>query len=314
MEFSPFGNDLFGDPISPQGQGMVKERFTFPPFTVLDGRSGEWQDRKRAWLSLGIASDLGREGLGDTSATSMDYFNKGKTIAGDAGSVFDPVMAELCYQWFCPSGGHILDPFAGGSVRGIVANLVGNRYTGIDIRQEQVTANYENAREMGIQPNDKLYWVVGDSLEILKSPACPTIASGFYDFIFSCPPYGDLETYSNNPADISNMGYVDFMAAYEEIINLSVRALADHSFAAFVVGNFRNKDGFYNDFVSDTIRAFENAGAGLYNEAILVTPVGTACLRVTKQFNAGRKMAKTHQNLLVFCKGDWKMAANKIKE
>ena len=25
------------------------------------------------------------------------------------------------------------------------------------------------------------------------------------DLVFSCPPYGDLETYSDNPADLSNM-------------------------------------------------------------------------------------------------------------
>lgn len=38
---------------------------------------------------------------------------------------------------------------------------------------------------------------------------------------------------------------------------------------------------------------------------------GSASMRVTKQFESGRKMAKTHQNVLVFCKGDWKKAAGK---
>lgn len=36
------------------------ERFGVPPFSVLDARQGYWQDRKRAWLSLGIQSELGR--------------------------------------------------------------------------------------------------------------------------------------------------------------------------------------------------------------------------------------------------------------
>jgi len=41
-----------------------------PPFSVLDARQGYWQDRKRAWLSLGIESELGRGvNLGDVSAT-----------------------------------------------------------------------------------------------------------------------------------------------------------------------------------------------------------------------------------------------------
>ena len=38
----------------------LAERFIVPPFSVLDARQGYWQDRKRAWLSLGIQSELGR--------------------------------------------------------------------------------------------------------------------------------------------------------------------------------------------------------------------------------------------------------------
>ena len=33
-------------------------------------------------------------------------------------SIFDPVVCELAYTWFAPVGGVVLDPFAGGSVRG----------------------------------------------------------------------------------------------------------------------------------------------------------------------------------------------------
>nr|WP_254207989.1 ParB/Srx family N-terminal domain-containing protein [Paenibacillus sp. AK121] len=38
----------------------LAERFGLPPFSVFDARKGWWQDRKRAWLSLGIRSELGR--------------------------------------------------------------------------------------------------------------------------------------------------------------------------------------------------------------------------------------------------------------
>ena len=81
------------------------------------------------------------------------------------------------------------------------------------------------------------------------------------------------------------------------------------TFACFVVGDFRDGRGFYRNFVSETIDGFEQAGARLYNEAILATMIGSASMRVTKQFESGRKLAKTHQNVLVFCKGDWKKAA-----
>lgn len=64
------------------------------------------------------------------------------------------------------------------------------------------------------------------------------------------------------------------------------------------VGDFRDKRGFYRDFVSTTISAFRDCGAELYNEAILVTSVGSASMRVTKQFQSGRKFAKTHQTAI----------------
>ena len=38
----------------------LAERFGIPPFSVLDARKGWWQDRKRAWLEMGIRSELGR--------------------------------------------------------------------------------------------------------------------------------------------------------------------------------------------------------------------------------------------------------------
>ena len=38
----------------------LAERFGIPPFSVLNAREGWWQGRKRAWLALGIKSELGR--------------------------------------------------------------------------------------------------------------------------------------------------------------------------------------------------------------------------------------------------------------
>ena len=45
-----------------QRRKTLAERFGVPPFTVLDARKGEWQERKRKWLALGIKSELGRGG------------------------------------------------------------------------------------------------------------------------------------------------------------------------------------------------------------------------------------------------------------
>ena len=301
-----FGTDLFGDEIKPKQSGVVAERFTFPPFSVLDARQGEWQERKRAWSQLGIRGEVGRDdSLTYTGASgSLDFYRlkEGKTESSieQGTSIFDPNICELAYRWFSPENGQVVDPFAGGSVRGIVAGSIGRKYWGSDLRQEQIDANRKQAEE--IKPQVMPEWVCGDSMETLES--APDA-----DLIFSCPPYGDLEVYSDLPNDLSNMDYHSFLAAYKRIILRAVNKLKDDRFAVFVVGDFRCKKGFYRNFVSETINAFEECGARLYNEAILVTSVGSASMRVTKQFASGRKFAKTHQNVLVFCKGDWRKAS-----
>lgn len=38
----------------------LADKFGIPPFSVLNAREGWWQSRKRAWLALGIRSEVGR--------------------------------------------------------------------------------------------------------------------------------------------------------------------------------------------------------------------------------------------------------------
>lgn len=212
-------------------------------------------------------------------------------------SIFDPVLCELAYRWFCPQQGHILDPFAGGSVRGIVASKLGRKYTGVDLRPEQAEANVVQAST--ITPDNSPTWVVGDSQNIDE------LAPGEYDLVFSCPPYFDLEAYSTDPRDLSSMTYEQFLEVYGTIIAKSCAMLKEDRFACFVVGDIRDRQtGNYRGFVWHTVEAFRAAGLELYNEAVLVTSVGSLPIRVGKQFAGYRKLGKTHQNVLVFVKGD----------
>lgn len=311
-DFSPFGRDLLGDPISPQGLSPLATRFIFPPFSVLDARNGDWQARKDAWLSLGLKSEVGRAGnLLGMSATVLaggfDRNGESKARAGaeDEGeegganggtSVFDPVLCELAYKWWAPPAGRVLDPFAGGSVRGVVAQKLGLSYWGSELRQEQVDANRAQAAALCAEPLPE--WVCGDSRETLAD-AMPA------DFVFTCPPYGDLERYSDDPRDISTLPYHHFIEAFSAIMRLAVARLRPNRFACVVVGDFRDKrNGHYRGFVADTIALFKAAGLPLYNHGILLTPVGSVPMRMSGQFDKSRKLGKIHQDVLVFVKGD----------
>jgi len=598
--------DIENPYIEPE-RDKLSELFIIPPFSVLNARSGEWQDRKSQWLSLGIESQLGRageDGKGgkgtafSQTTQSPEMWNKknryeaeiGRTVSFDeffeafpeereagfnATSVFDPVLCELAYRWFCKSRGVVLDPFAGGSVRGIVAAKLGLEYIGCDLSEKQVVENRKQwnelpdaggintalsdfkddnlmeltpveqhgslffkrddyfrvggscggkvrtclalaegakglvtagsrsspqvnivaqiARKLGIPchahtpqgellpevlmagsagaeiiqhkagynsviiararedaektgyteipfgmecqiavietssqvaniPDDTkriimpvgsgmslagvlaglkeygkdipvlgvrvgadpterldkyapdewrdmvtiveagmdydtpapvtelnginldpiyeakcipfvedgdLFWIVGirasevaekektidPTWHCTDSRKIDDVCAGVEaDLVFTCPPYADLEVYSDDPNDISNMSYDDFKDAYFEIIKKSCSLLKEDSFAVIVVGEVRDKAGNYYNFVGDTITAFLEAGMEYYNEAILVTPLGSVMLRTKKPFNNSRKLGKTHQNVLVFVKGDAKAAAARCGE
>ncbi len=295
------------DPPQPDpgagGSQSLAERFLVPPFSTLNARDAAWQDRKKAWLALGIQSELGRDAPAYAWASDHQKAEQGAAPQHRT-SIFDPVLCELAYRWFCPPGGLVLDPFAGGSVRGIVAARLGRPYVGMELRAEQVEANRGQLHL--VQTEDPApAWHVGDSRHIARR-----LHDVEADFLFSCPPYADLERYSDDPADLSTMDYPAFLTAYREVIAGAVGQLKHDRFACFVVGDVREKrgTGVYRNFVADTIEAFLDTGAQLYNEAILLTAFGSLPIRAGKQFAASRKLGKTHQNVLVFVKGDWKRA------
>jgi hypothetical protein len=276
----------------------LSDRFIIPPLSVLDCKQGAWLQRKNYWLSLGIKSEEGRnDDLVRKGLVSLKRYNEKTEIKGT--SIFDPVLCELVYKWFNIPNGKILDPFAGGSVRGIVAAKLGFQYLGNDLRSEQIEANRINAKEVLQDAEIYPIWTCGDSLQI------DTIAKGYeVDMIFSCPPYADLEVYSDAKEDISNMPYKQFIEVYREIVRKSCEMLKEDRFAVFVVGDVRDKKGFYQNFVSDTIMAFWNCGVILYNDMILATQIGALALNAGNFFNASRKISKVHQNVLVFYKGN----------
>jgi 1-aminocyclopropane-1-carboxylate deaminase/D-cysteine desulfhydrase-like pyridoxal-dependent ACC family enzyme len=153
--------------------------------------------------------------------------------------------------------------------------------------------------------NPKPLWIVGDSsIEIAAQPEDFEV-----DLVFSCPPYADLERYSDDPRDLSTLAYPEFLVAYRSIIRDACARLKPNRFAVFVVGDVRGPDGNYYGLPGDTVQAFRDAGLALYNDAVLVTPAGSVPIRAARQFLASRKLGKTHQNVLVFVRGDAKAAA-----
>lgn len=307
MSAGPIDDAALFDVDAPPPVSLA-DRFVMPPFSILDSRNGEWQQRKRRWLALGIRSEVGRaEGLTYARGGGTDDVSLKLRSISAGMSIFDPVVCELVYRWFSRPGATVLDPFCGGSVRGVVASILGRWYEGVDIRPEQVAANTAQGWLCsGMRP----MWYVGDATNLSA-----TFTPGHqFDLVFSCPPYADLERYSDDPRDISTWQYPDFVDGHRKAIADACAMLRPNRYAVWVVGDVRDPRGVYRGLHHETVAAFKSAGLAVLNECVIVDSLATAAIRAARPFEANRKLTLTHQHLLVFVKGDVRAAADWVSD
>lgn len=224
-------------------------------------------------------------------------------------SIFNPFLCKIIYSWYCPKNGSVLDPFCGSAIRGIMASMLGREYTGIDIDLEAIDTNnkyFDKFVKKKFAENLKRPdWICEDSKNINK------FIKKKFDFIFSCPPYWNLEIFSDIPGDLSTMTYNRFCQRLSKTIKKTILLLKDDRFACFVVSEIRNpRTGGYLAFVPFVIQAFISAGLIFYNDIIMIDVLGSAPIRGSVYFNSSRKVVRVHQNVLIFYKGDVK----KIKQ
>lgn len=272
------------------------DSFVSVPFSVLDTRQGYWKDRKNWWREL--IQDNGESRTGTLGGSFMRVFSNGV-------SLLDPVLSEVLIKWFTPKENRnkCFDVFAGDSVFGYVSNYLENTFTGIELREEQVKLNNERIKSM------ESVYICDDGQNVLKH-----IAEDSQDFLFSCPPYFDLEVYSDLPNDASNQDDFDgFVKIMENAFTDAIKCLKENRFAAIVCGDVRDKKGDYRCLPDAIKKIFINAGMHFYNEMILVEPVGNLQMRVGA-YMKNRKVGKCHQNVLIFYKGETKDIKNNFRD
>lgn len=319
------GESSTGD--SSPANASLNDRFVVPPFSILDTHKGYWQARKKMWREL--IGDMGesredtlitspeikykdlyqrtrkhREELGVSFKEYLDKYvpddvkeREASKVLSVGVSLFDPVLSEICCRWFTPeTGAKIFDCFAGDTQKGIVFGLCGYEFTGIELRQEQVDINNRALADRSLPVN----YICDDGRNVAKY-----FDTGSQDLLFSCPPYFDLEHYSDLENDASNQkSYEGFIKILHDAFVSAICCLKDNRFAVIVVGDVRDKrSGFYYDFCGDIKRIFKDGGMSLYNEIILVETGASTALRA-RRYMESRKVVKMHQNILVFYKGN----------
>ena len=231
---------------------------------------------------------------GHTGSRSEDFRPDHDSVYTGTHSVFPaPLVEWILLRYSGQPGGHILDAFAGGPPRAVVAGIMGFRYTGYDIRQEQIDENQRVLKNLGIKGCS---YVLGDG-RFFKTTA-------LFDAALTCPPYHDLEQYSDLPNDMSNQSsYEEFNAGMSFCAQSHFEHLKPGAFACIVVGNFRDKKGELVDFRAHTVDNFREAGFLFWQEVILSKNFGSAAKRSTNSWR-GLKLVPIHEFLLILRKPD----------
>lgn len=205
-------------------------------------------------------------------------------------SVFPaPLMEMIIMRYGGPRGSHILDAFAGGPPRGLVSAIMGHRYTGFEIRQEQIDEN------MAILTSLKL-----KGAEYINGDGRFLATDTLFDCAITCPPYFDLEVYSDQQDDISNLGdYSEFNASMWLCAQAHRERMRPGSFVCIIVGLFRDKTGELIDFPADTVLNFCDAGFKYWQHIILSKNFASAAVRAGNAWR-GHKLVPRHENLLIF--------------
>ena len=223
--------------------------------------------------------------------------DKSKLYAGKISeSIFNPVVAIWILNLFGPEKGTVFDPFAGGGCRAIAVAKKGLEYVGIELRQEEV-----NAIKDRLNRNDceaKIYCADSKNLKALKGGG---IKNNSADFLITCPPYYNLETYKGGENDISMAKtYDEFLKGIKETVKESKRILKPGALSCWVVGLHRDKDGGLLSIHSD-IAAIHKSLGFLHKEEVVLNLKNTGAIRRAGNFEKGdKRLIRTHEYLEVF--------------
>jgi DNA modification methylase len=258
----------------------------FPTSTTVWKLDELPRSRLKQWRQL--TNETGHTGS-RAGAMRADHYS----VFTGTHSIFACPLAEwILRRYGGPPGGYVLDAFAGGPPRALVAAVMGFHYVGFEIREEQIQENEDVLHELGLLKNVR--YIHGDG-RFLDGDL------PMFDAAVTCPPYYDVERYSDLPSDLSNLAtYAEFNAGIWFSALAHRKRMKPGSFVCIVVGNFRSAStGELIDFRSDTVQNFRDAGFKFHDEIIVVKNAGSAARRAANAWRT-MKLVRQHEFVLVF--------------
>ena len=290
---------LFSEEDLPDRFKTAQEKYGIWPTTLWPIDHGSAMHRK-------LRDEVGDEGTVRDGCLRVGYLTpragsftkqaddesvyRGKVLA----SVFSPALCSYILNCYAPESGLVIDPFAGGGTRAIMAAARGLSYAGTELREEEVLCVRDRLQAKGYSDRATIH--LGDARDL---PA--HVGSGTGDFCYTCPPYFDLEKYQGGEADLSECAsWETFCDALQQVAAATFAALKRGAKSCWVVGLVRDAKGTLLPLHHATAQAHAAAGFRLLEE-VIVNHTGTGAIQRVGQFEKGNKhLVRVHEYLLVF--------------
>lgn len=222
---------------------------------------------------LEIAPQLGsrrEEGSHDNKSSRSEY------------SYFPYEVASLCYELYLREAKDIFDPFAGWGERHSFAQVFGKNYAGYDCSKESIKKAEET-------------YGVKNTLADSRFECIPS-----FDGLITCPPYWNLETYSEFGLDAIN-DWGTFCIEYAHVLSRCYDAAEDGAKFCIMAGDWR-ANGRYFDLCHQTRLAMKKCGAEIFDEVIVSRlKISKVKVMMPQAVRLGYSV-KVHENLMVFRK------------
>ena len=252
----------------------LKDSLGYIPTSIFDV---DWSETK-------ILKDF----VGDVGDTRK---GGGKAVNSMVGiSIFNPYLCMCLLRAYAPPHADIYDPFGGGGTRAIISTIMGHKYTGCEIRQEEIDVVQKRAKVLGLD------------FTLHHKDARDFKAHREFNFSLTCPPYYDLEQYQGGSNDLSMLGtYKEFMGGIQSTMNNVYESLKPGSFSIWVIGNFRDKKSNLIDFHGNVITVANRAGFDFHDDIVFHSAPGSAVQRAGV-FTANKRATKIHEYIVIFKK------------
>ncbi len=269
----------------------ANEEFGNWPTTVWEVKDASVVDR---------ALKSKRAGVGDAGAArggkgvEQSYKSTvGQNTDGATTSIFPPRVAANILTMYAPKQGLVYDPFAGGGTRATMAATAGLDYLGVEIRKAEVDHLEALVEKRGLM--DRVSIIHGDSRK------ANGIKDERADFLYTCPPYWNMEQYDGGPGDVSMMDLDGFIEAMNGIVGQCYRILKPGALACWVMGMHRMGKDMKLVPLHHYLAEMHTYAGFRFKEEIIIYRNNPIALQRVGNFKRGHKLlVRVHEYCLVF--------------